>query len=156
MPSSPYDVAALLGLSVGKLEEIQRTDPADPGNGVWVLWTGAGERVVLRRYHVLRTELDLLFEAKVLAHLTDRGWDVPSTVAGPIEYGERLWAATRFVPGQARRNETPAQRAERGVVLARLHADLRDLEIDLPQREGFFQGCDLEAMGSFQDKGGVW
>ena len=95
MSSSPYDVAALLGLPVGKLEEIQRTDPADPGNGVWFLWTGAGERVVLRRYHVLRTELDLLFEAKVLAHLTDRGWDVPSTVAGPIEYGERLWAATR-------------------------------------------------------------
>ncbi|GAA1508679.1 hypothetical protein GCM10009741_01750 [Kribbella lupini] len=151
MPSSPYDVAALLGLAVEKLEEIQRTDPGDPGNGVWFLWTDAGECVVLRRYHVLRTELDLLFEAKVLAHLTNRGWEVPSTVAGPVQYDGRLWAATRFVPGQARRDETPEQRAERGAVLARLHAELRDLEIDLPQREGFFQGCDLVAMGNFQD-----
>ncbi|MBB5833641.1 phosphotransferase enzyme family protein [Kribbella italica] len=151
MPTAPYDVAALLGLPVEKLEEVQRADPADPGNGVWFLWTGGGECVVLRRYHVLRTKLDLLFEAKVLAHLTCRGWEVPSTVAGPIEYADRLWAATRFVPGQARRKETVAQRGERGAVLAQLHADLRDLEIDLPQREGFFQGCDLVAMGNFQD-----
>jgi Ser/Thr protein kinase RdoA (MazF antagonist) len=152
MPSTaPYDVAALLGLPVEKLEEVQGAGAGDPGNGVWFLWTGGGECVVLRRYHVLRTKLDLLFEAKVLAHLTYRGWEVPSTVAGPVEYDGRLWAATRFVPGEARRNETPEQRAERGAVLARLHADLRDLEIDVPQREGFFQGCDLVAMGNFQD-----
>ncbi|ONI76603.1 hypothetical protein BWI15_04705 [Kribbella sp. ALI-6-A] len=150
MPTTPYDVAAQLGLPVVKLEEIQGTDLAHPGNGNWFLWTGEEERVVLRRYHVLRTELDLLFEAKVLAHLTDRGWNVPSTVAGPIRYDERFWAATRFVPGRPRRSETPEQRAERGAVLARLHADLRDLVLDLPQREGFFQGCDLAAMGDFQ------
>jgi Ser/Thr protein kinase RdoA (MazF antagonist) len=149
MPTAPYDVAAQLGLPVAKLEEIQGTDPAHPGNGNWLLWTGAGDRVILRRYHVLHTESGLEYEAKVHDHLTVRGWDVPTTVAGPIRYDGRWWAATHFVAGQPRREETPEQRAERGAVLARLHADLRDL--DLGRREGFFQGCDLVAMGNFQD-----
>jgi hypothetical protein len=30
-----------------------------------------------------------------------------------------------------------------------VHADLADL--DLGQRQGFFQGCDLDGMGAFQD-----
>jgi homoserine kinase type II len=34
-------------------------------------------------------------------------------------------------------------------VLARLHEDLRDL--DVGQRQWFFEACDLEAMGAFQD-----
>ncbi|MEV6286509.1 phosphotransferase [Kribbella sp. NPDC051770] len=146
--TAPYDVAAQLGLTVAKLEGIQGTDPGDAFNGVWIVWTSDGDRVVLRRYHVLRTRQDLLFEAKVVARLAARGWSVPTTVAGPIEYGERLWAATRFVEGTARHEETPEQRAERGAVLAQLHADLQGVED--PQREGFFQGCDLVAMGNFQ------
>lgn len=66
-----------------------------------------------------------------------------------MRYGDRLWAATRFVPGKPQIAETDEQVEERGSVLARLHSDLRDLE--LREREGFFQGCDLEAMGTFQD-----
>jgi Ser/Thr protein kinase RdoA (MazF antagonist) len=45
--------------------------------------------------------------------------------------------------------ERPAQRTERGVVLAGLHADLRELE--LGQRPNPFQGCDLDNMADFQD-----
>lgn len=156
MPTAPYDVAAQLGLQVETLETIQGSDPADPANGVWIGRTRDGEQVVLRRYHVLHTEAGLRYEAEVLAHLAARGWNVPTTHAGPIRYeeqighgGERFWAVTRFVAGHPRRAETPEQRAERGRVLARLHADLRGLE--LGAREGFFQGCDLVAMGDFQD-----
>ncbi|ADB31429.1 aminoglycoside phosphotransferase [Kribbella flavida DSM 17836] len=149
MPTAADDVAAELGLSGARPTAMQGTDPAHPGNGNWLLRTGDGQPVVLRRYHVLRTEQDLAFEARVLAHLTAHGWNVPTTVAGPIRYDGRWWAATRFVPGCPHRDETPPQQVERGGLLARLHADLRGL--DPGQRPGFFQGCDLPAMGDFQD-----
>lgn len=74
---------------------------------------------------------------------------MPAKVAGPIWYGDRLWAVTRFVPGKPLTAEPEEQRAERGAVLARLHEDLRDL--DMGQRQRFFEACDLEGMGDFQD-----
>ncbi|MEV5967351.1 phosphotransferase [Kribbella sp. NPDC051952] len=128
-------VTAKLGLDVTRLEPTRAGDEESLGNGNWHLWTGDGEHHILRRYHVLRTEEDLVFETRVLDHLTDRGWCVPARVAGPVWYDDRLWAVTRFVPGKPHRGETPEQRAERGAVLARLHEELHDLERTGPLSE---------------------
>ncbi|WP_327633312.1 phosphotransferase [Kribbella sp. NBC_00482] len=142
------DVVRALGLEVTRLEPTRPGDEDSVRNGNWHLWTSDGEHHILRRYHVLRTEEDLTYEDQVLDHLTGRSWCVPARVAGPIQYDGRLWAVTRFVPGQPHQDETAAQQAERGEVLARLHADLSDL--DVGTRAGFFQAADLDAMGEFQ------
>jgi homoserine kinase type II len=145
----PTGVANALGFDPVRLEPTRPGDQNSLGNGNWHLWTAAGDHHILCRYHVLRTEEDLAYETNVLDHLTARGWCVPAKVAGPIWYGDRLWAVTRFVPGKPLTAETGEQRAERGAVLARLHEDLRDL--DMGQRQRFFETCDLEGMGDFQD-----
>lgn len=142
------DVVHALGLEPTRLEPTRPGDEDSVRNGNWHLWTTEGEHHILRRYHLLRTEEDLTYETRVLDHLTARGWCVPARIAGPIQYDGRLWAVTRFVPGQPHQDETAAQQAERGEVLARLHVDLRDL--DLGSRPGFFQAADLDAMGEFQ------
>lgn len=142
------DVTEALGMEPTRLEPTRPGDEDSVGNGNWHLWTSDGEHHVLRRYHVLRTEEDLTYETQVLDHLTARGWCVPARIAGPIQYDGRLWAVTRFVPGQPHQDETAAQQTERGEVLARLHADLNDL--DLGARPGFSQAADLEAMGKLQ------
>jgi homoserine kinase type II len=137
-----------------QLDRIEATRPGDGdsfGNGNWHLWTRDGDHYILRRYHVLRTESDLEYEALVLDHLAARGWNVPARVAAPIRYDDRLWAVTRYVPGRPHAEETAAQRQERGELLGRLHADLANL--DLGQREGFFPTSDLDAMGEFQKWG---
>jgi len=144
-------VTEALGIEPTRLEPTRPGDEDSVRNGNWHLWTTDGEHHILRRYHLLRTEEDLTYEARVLDHLTASGWCVPARVVGPIRYDGRLWAVTRFVPCQPRQDETPAQQAERGEVLARLHADLRDL--DLGTRPGFFQAADLDAMGEFQGWG---
>jgi homoserine kinase type II len=146
MPRIP--VAQLFGLDVDRLEPTRSGDAESDGNGNWHLWTRGGEHLVLRRYHLLHTESDLAFEAQVLDHLAGRGWVVPALVAPPIRYDGRLWSVTRFVPGKPHENETRVQRAERGAILARLHAALGGLE--LGERERFFRTADLDAMGEFQ------
>lgn len=118
MPSIP--IAQLFGLDVDRLEPTRPGDAESDGNGNWHLWTRAGDHLVLRRYHVLHTEPDLAYEAKVLDHLAARGWTVPSLVARPVRYDGRLWSVTRFVPGKPHENETASQRGERGEILARL------------------------------------
>ncbi|TCC50904.1 hypothetical protein E0H75_12165 [Kribbella capetownensis] len=148
MPSPTASLTAALGLDVTRLEPTRPGDDDSPGNGNWHLWTRDGDHHILRRYHVLRTEEDLAYETKVLEHLTERGWCVPTKLAGPIRYDGRLWAVTRFVPGSPHEEETADQRAERGAALARLHEDLRDLE--LGHRPGFYEACDLDAMAAFQ------
>ncbi|WP_165547218.1 phosphotransferase enzyme family protein [Kribbella sindirgiensis] len=137
-----------MGLEPVRLEPTRLGDEDSVRNGNWHLWTGDGDRHILRRYHLLRTEEDLTYETQVLDHLTARGWCVPARIAGPVRYDGRLWAVTRFVPGQPHKDETAAQQAERGEVLARLHADLSGL--DLGARPGFFQAADLDAMGELQ------
>jgi homoserine kinase type II len=149
MLSDLQDIADQLDLKIVRFEETRATDAESLGNGNWLAWTDSGECVVLRRYHQLHTEESLAYESVVLNHLTAKGWSVPTPVAGPIRYGERLWAATRFVPGKPLAAETPEQIEERGNLLARLHADVNDLE--LGPRQGFFIACDLDAMSSFQD-----
>ncbi|TDO69230.1 homoserine kinase type II [Kribbella sp. VKM Ac-2571] len=142
------EVTEALGFDPARLEPTRPGDDDSVGNGNWHLWTSDGQHHILRRYHLLRTEEDLAYETQVLDHLTRRGWCVPARVAGPVQYGGRLWGVTRFVPGKPHQDETAAQQAERGEVLARLHADLGDLA--LGSRPGFFQPADLDAMGEFQ------
>jgi Ser/Thr protein kinase RdoA (MazF antagonist) len=146
--TTPAAVAEALGIEPVRLEPTRSGDEDSLGNGNWHLWTGDDEHFVVRRYHVLRTAADLAYETAVLDHLTARGWCVPAQVAGPIWYDDRLWAVTRFVPGEPHQEETTQQRAERGAVLARLHADLR--ELDMGQRHVFFEACDLAGLGAFQ------
>ena len=148
MPPPTASLTAAFGLDVTRLEPTRPGDDDSPGNGNWHLWTRDGEHHILRRFHVLRTEEDLGYETMVLEHLTERGWCVPTKLAGPMQYDDRLWAVTRFVPGKPHEEETADQRADRGAVLARLHEDLSDLE--LGRRPGFYQACDLDAMGAFQ------
>ena len=138
------------GLEADRLEATRPGDDESAGNGNWHLWTADGEHHILRRYHVLRTEADLAFETQVLDHLTARGWTVPARVAGPVRHEDRLWAVTRFVPGRPHEDETVRQQLERGELLARLHADLAGLDVELGPRPGFFQAADLDAMGAFQ------
>ena len=138
------------GLDLDRLEPTRPGDDESAGNGNWHLWTLGGDHHILRRYHVLRTEADLVFETRVLGHLTARGWTVPALVAGPIWHEGRLWAVTRFVPGRPHPAETVRQQMERGELLARLHADLADLDPGLGPRPGFFRTADLDAMGEFQ------
>jgi Ser/Thr protein kinase RdoA (MazF antagonist) len=142
-------VADQLGLHSDRFEPTRVSDADSLGNGNWLAFTDAGERLVLRRYHVLNTEENLGYEFAVLRHLAALGWSVPAPVAGPVRFGDRLWAMTRFLPGTPHQDETSAQREERGALLAQLHADLRGL--DLGQRPGFCQACDLEAMAGEQD-----
>lgn len=138
------------GLDVDRLEATRPGDDESAGNGNWHLWTLGGDHHILRRYHVLRTEADLVFETQVLDHLTTRGWTVPTLVAGPVRHEGRLWAVTRFVPGRPRQEETVRQQFERGELLARLHADLAGLDVEVGPRPGFFRTADLDAMGEFQ------
>lgn len=138
------------GLELDRLEATRPGDDESAGNGNWHLWTAAGEHHILRRYHVLRTEADLVFETRLLDHLTTRGWTVPARVAGPVWHEGRLWAVTRFVPGRPHTEETTRQQLERGELLARLHAELAGFEASAGPRPGFFQAADLDAMGEFQ------
>ncbi|MEU8224247.1 phosphotransferase [Kribbella sp. NPDC048915] len=142
------EVLRVLGVDVVRWEPTRAGDEVSAANGNWHVWTSDG-RYVLRRYHVLKTPASLDYEARVLAHVASRGWCVPAPLTAPVEFGGRLWAVTRFVPGQPHQQETCAHQRERGVLLARLHADLRELE--LGERPGFWPAADLGAMGEFQD-----
>ncbi|GAB3929387.1 hypothetical protein GCM10029976_028940 [Kribbella albertanoniae] len=138
----------MFNLDIVRIDPTRAGDDNSPGNGNWHLWTRANDHHILRRHHVLHTEESLAYETKVLAHLTGRGWCVPRRIAGPVQYDGRLWSVTRFVPGAPHQDETADQRIERGSVLARLHDDLRGL--DLGTRPTFCEACDLEGMGEFQ------
>ncbi|GAA1678384.1 phosphotransferase [Kribbella yunnanensis] len=145
---SPTLISSTFDLDINRIEPTRAGDDSSPGNGNWHVWTSAGDHHILRRHHVLHTGDSLAYETKVLDHLTDRGWCVPQRIAGPIQYDGRLWSVTRFVPGGPHSAETADQRTERGSVLARLHDELRGL--DLGTRPTFYEACDLGGMGSFQ------
>ena len=107
------------GLELDRLEPTRAGDDESAGNGNWHLWTRDGEHHILRRYHVLRTEADLVFETRVLDHLTARGWTVPARVAGPVRHEGRLWAVTRFVPGRPHEEEIWPPRSSTGTGVRR-------------------------------------
>jgi Ser/Thr protein kinase RdoA (MazF antagonist) len=103
-------------------------------NTHWKL-EGRGGEFVLRRYRQRQTSASIEYEFAVLRHLRHRGWPVAAPVRGIVWHEDRAFALFPFLPGRARDHENPAQGRERGRLLARMHADLRELE--LGQREGW-------------------
>jgi hypothetical protein len=153
-PSNPVTsttvrrVAARLGLQVSRVRATRPADADSLGNGNWHVWTGDGHRFILRRYHTLRTEQDLSYESQVMAPGSAR-----LVGAG---HSRRTGCPRRAALGcdPVRRGPpTPDRdarhREQRGSILARLHGDLRDLE--LGQRPWFYRGCELDLVGAFQD-----
>src|SRR3984957_13218728 len=135
MPASDQDqVLNLLGVRPGRvvvLKDVYR------GNANWLVETGGGRPLVLRRYHPQTTQPDLAYEHAVLGHLARAGWVVPAAVGQPVCWQGRWYCLTRYVPGQAVRGEDPGQRARRGRDLARLHLALRGAAELLGQRRGW-------------------
>ena len=97
------------------------------GNANWLVTDDAGHRLVLRRHHGEATFEDLTWEYAVLRHLAGAGWNVPAPVGELTGHQGRWYGLTRYVAGQPVRPEGPAEQAERGQVLARLHLALREL-----------------------------
>lgn len=116
------------------------------GNEHWHVWTATGQRYVLRRHAPMRTREDLAYEAEVLQHLALQGWTVPLPVRTPVGQGDRLVSLVAYIPGRGRSGESPRQQRARGVLLARMQADLRPLMAGLGQRPSGYQLHDLAAM----------
>jgi Ser/Thr protein kinase RdoA (MazF antagonist) len=109
-----------------------------PGeNASWLARTGAGQRVVLRRYHAGATAADLAYEHAVLHHLALAGWVVPEPVSDLTEHDGAYYCLTRLVPGRAVPDESVPQRRRRGRDLARLQLALRALGARIGQRPGW-------------------
>ncbi len=128
------DVLHLLGVrprSVSTLKDLP------PGNGSWLVDTGGGERIVLRRYHDRATAEDLDYEHRVLRHLAQSGWVVPDPVGDLVRHDGLWFCLTRYVPGAAVRDEPVDQRRRRGRDMARVDVALRDLTETLGQRPGW-------------------
>jgi Ser/Thr protein kinase RdoA (MazF antagonist) len=107
------------------------------GNANWLVRRPGGERVVLRRYHPLVTQDELLYEHAVLRHVANAGWVVADPVGEPVRHDGLWFCPTRFVPGAGVTPESPGQQRRRGRDLARLHLALRGLGDQLGQRPGW-------------------
>ena len=146
-PAGRRDRAAALvvtGAVVGVLHALAvRTDrvallkDVPSGNGNWLVEMPGGRRAVLRRYHPGATPEDLAYEHAVLGHLASAGWVVPHPVGDPVCHQGLWYCLTRYVPGQAAAQESPAQRRRRGRDLARLELALRGLGQRIGQRPGW-------------------
>jgi Ser/Thr protein kinase RdoA (MazF antagonist) len=146
-PAGRRDRAAALvmtGAVVGVLHALAvRTDrvallkDVPSGNGNWLVEMPGGRRAVLRRYHPGATPEDLAYEHAVLGHLVSAGWVVPHPVGDPVCHQGLWYCLTRYVPGQAAAQESPAQRRRRGRDLARLELALRGLGQRIGQRPGW-------------------
>lgn len=109
--------------------EIRRIDH-EFTNGHWRVGTGDG-LVYLRRSVPERTLAEVEYEARVRCALSSRGWPVPRPVFDPIVVEGHVWCAFEAKPGRVRRPQgvdaTLREQRERGRLLARFHADLREL-----------------------------
>jgi Ser/Thr protein kinase RdoA (MazF antagonist) len=127
-------VLAVFGLDRDRVTVL--SDVPD-GNANWLVTDEAGHRLVLRRHHGEATFGDLTWEYAVLQHLADAGWNVPAPLGELTGHQGRWYGLTRYVPGQPVRPEGPAEQAERGQVLARLHLALRELGHRIGPRPGW-------------------
>jgi Ser/Thr protein kinase RdoA (MazF antagonist) len=127
-------VLAVLGLDPHRVTVLS---DVPGGNANWLVTNGAGQRLVLRRHHGEATFEDLTWEYAVLQHLAGAGWNVPAPVGELTGHQGRWYQLTRYVPGQPVRPEGPAEQAERGQVLARLHRALRELGGRIGPRPGW-------------------
>jgi len=108
-------------------------------NGSWLLELAGGRRVVLRRYYAGATREELRYEHEVLGYLARAGWVVPAPVGELTWCEDRWYCLTRFVPGQAERDEDAEQQRRRGRDLARLHLALRGLAQEFGKGQGLGQ-----------------
>jgi Ser/Thr protein kinase RdoA (MazF antagonist) len=135
MPASDPDQALnLLGV---RPRRVVALSDVPLGNGNWLVETAAAERFVLRRYHPQTTRQGLAYEHAVLGHLADVGWVVPAALSEPVCWQGRWYCLTRYVPGEAVRDEDAGQRGRRGRDLARLHLALRGVAERIGQRPGW-------------------
>jgi Ser/Thr protein kinase RdoA (MazF antagonist) len=130
-------VADVLHALAVRTDRVALLKDVPSGNGNWLVETGGGRRVVLRRYHPGATPEDLAYEHAVLGHLASAGWVVPHPVSDPVRADDRWYCLTRYVPGQPAAKESPAQRRRRGRDLARLDLALRGLGQRIGQRPGW-------------------
>jgi Ser/Thr protein kinase RdoA (MazF antagonist) len=130
----PASLIDLLGVEAERVLVLKDV----PGEiGSWLIERADGQRSVLRRYHPDATREDLRYEHEVLRYLAEAGWAVPAPL-GELLRCENLWyCLTRYVPGQAIRDEDAEQQRRRGRDLARLHLALRGLAGWLGQRVGW-------------------
>jgi aminoglycoside phosphotransferase (APT) family kinase protein len=109
-------------------------------NTHWLAVCGGAE-VVLRRNSSDQTTSTLGFEACVLEHMAGRGWPVPRAIGDGVVLDGHVWQTFSRLQGRMRRPRTHTgeerEQRERGRLLAHLHADLRDL--DLEQRDGWIR-----------------
>ena len=98
------------------------------------------ERLVLRRWWQSAELIggdSIDYEVRLVARLAARGWPVAATVKGPTELAGDIWSLAPFIPGEPSSAHGPAvERRARGRLLARLHADLAQIE-GFGQRAGW-------------------
>ena len=128
------DVLDLLGYGQRRISTLKE-QPFE--NASWLVEIVGEERFVLRRYHDGATFDDLVYEHSVLGHLEALGWVVPHPIGELVCHEGSWWCPTRYVPGQAVRDEIPKQQRQRGLDLARLDLALRVLGPSLGQRRGW-------------------
>lgn len=134
LTGEPADVLKVLGLRA-RVMTVLKDVPLH--NGSWLVDLTDGQRVVVRRYQPSATAADVSYEHAVLRYLARAGWVVPEPVGEPVEYLGLWYCPTRYVPGQAIRQESDGQQRRRGRDLARLHLTLRGLAERLGQRPGW-------------------
>lgn len=139
-------ILAEFGIEAIRVRRVTVGRPAALGNENWHVWTRAGERFVLRRHGHGRTAEEIEYEAQVMRHAAAAGWRVPLPLGAPVPHGDRFVSVCTYVPGTSHRTESAAQLRERGVLLARLHADLRPLAPRLGQRPGWHPMHDVATM----------
>jgi Ser/Thr protein kinase RdoA (MazF antagonist) len=129
---SCYGALARFGIVASSTRRVKRGR-----NTHWIVRTRS-DRLVLRRYASVCSSAEIAYEHAVLNHLHRRGWPVPAPIGDVLHVASATWCLFPYLPGRSpaprstsgRRDE---QRA-RGRLLARLHADLRDLT-SLGQRD---------------------
>ena len=107
-------------------------------NAHWRVTTLDGD-VFLRRSVAPRTGEAVEYGLALLDRLATRGWPVPRPASGCITEAGRVWVAFEALQGRPRQIRSEGGRLEeqrtRGVLLARLHADMNDVT-ELGQRPG--------------------
>jgi Ser/Thr protein kinase RdoA (MazF antagonist) len=132
--NDPDQVLNLLGVRPGRVVALS---DVPLGNANWLVETAGGERFILRRHHPQTTRPGLAYEHAVLGYLAGVGWVVPTALGEPVCWQGRWYCLTRYVPGEAIRDEDAGQRGRRGRDLARLHLALRGVAERIGQRPGW-------------------
>ncbi len=130
----PHSVLDTMGISASRIRLV-----AHRQNTHWIVESPT-RRVVLRRYAPCRSHGEVSYELRLLEHLDQRGWAVPTPVAPWVEAGASIWCAFRYMSGRAPSPRSVAgahaEQRRRGRLLAQLHAAMEDL-VGMGQRAGW-------------------